>query len=173
MPRPKQPERVENSLLGDLESIRQLLATGSAGVAATSAGSEEPPDVPMLDDVIGGGLEVDEAPLASRGAFGEPDNTGSTLADDTIEALLGDRWRESADRIIRSAREALTAASAQWTATESDELHAALRDRIDEALDDWMDEVTHGKLDELRRRLLAAIEHEVVRIGRSLTQGED
>jgi len=163
----------ENTLLGDLESIRALLEETRDEGAGRSAGNtvDDTGDVPMLDDVVEGALTVDESPLESRRPFEDGLDSPSALADDAIEALMGDAWRASADKIIRDAREALEAASARWSATEGESLEATLRTRIDRALQDWMSEITLNNIDALRERLLDAIDAEVRNITEQLSQG--
>ena len=88
---------VQNALLGDLESIRALLEAPMM--------PDDGEDVPMLEDMVGGAYSVTEARLS--GYSGSPlghDGGASALADETIEALLGDQWRERADEILAGVR---------------------------------------------------------------------
>ena len=152
-----------NSLLGDLESIRTLLDEG--GRAAVSRGMrEEASDVPMLDDVVEGALRIEEQALGTRRSFADDASGPSALADDAIEALMGDEWRASADRIIKRAREAMMGAARRLTDDDTRSLDRELRSRIDAALNDWMAEITLNHIDALRDRILDAIGDEVGRI---------
>lgn len=162
----------EDTLLGDLESIRALLETrGTPSVETPADALDETGDVPMLEDVVDGAFQLNESPLASRRAFEDDLGGPSALADETIEALLSDSWRESAEGIIQGARQALDAAAARWSDSETAALEAALRARIDDALRDWMAEITLNHIDELRQRLLEAIDAEVRNITEQLSQG--
>jgi hypothetical protein len=173
MRRPQKPAQDENSLLGDLESIRQLLSsTTPTRPDPQKQFADDPADVPMLDDVVDGALEVDESPLGGVEGLDEEVDGPSALADDTIEALLGDQWREAADRIIGGTRAAMSAASARWSDAASRSLHDALHERIDSALNEWLADVTLNHLDDLRARLLVALEAEVARIADRLSRNE-
>ena len=163
-----------NSLLGDLESIRTLLDEGAARASSRAASRgkrDEPGDVPMLDDVVEGALSIEENTLAGR-AF-EDDAAGtSALADEAIATLMGDEWRESADRIIRSARRAIRDAARELSDDDTRSLDRQLRARIDAALNDWMAEITLHHIDDLRERLLDALGDEVRRITDALREDD-
>ena len=93
----------QDSLLGDLESIRTLLDR-TAEPASTPDDSD---GVPMLEDMIEGAFTVNESVLTSRASFDDGVAVGSGksgLADDTIKALLGDQWRAQARKILSDAR---------------------------------------------------------------------
>jgi hypothetical protein len=167
MRRPRNSDTPQNSLLGDLESIRALLESGR-DVRPRGNATDAPAEVPMLDDVVDGALSIDESPLSSRGSFSADAQGPSALADDAIEALMGDEWRASAAGIVAAARRSITAASAHFSREDTSALSQALRQRIDGVLEDWMAEITLANLDILRRRLLDAIEEEVLRITASI-----
>jgi hypothetical protein len=160
-----------NSLLGDLESIRSLLDEGAH--ARTTRLRDEPAEVPMLDDVVEGALRIEENRLGTDRAFEDDVSGPSALADDAIEALMGDEWRESADRIIRTARRAMMGAARRLTEDDTRSLDESLRARIDGALNDWMAEITLNHIDELRERILDAIGDEVRRLTDALQKTKD
>jgi len=173
MRRPEKPAQDDNTLLGDLESIRQLLASsGSGGARESGTEPDDTAEVPMLEDVVEGALRVDETPLTGMEGFAGEESAPSALADDAIEALLGDDWRAAAERIIQGARDAMARASARWTDVESHALRETLHARVDGALNDWMAEITLNHLDELRDRLLDALEDEVARITEQLSRDD-
>jgi hypothetical protein len=173
MRRPRKPAGPENSLLGDLESIRALLESGQPKKGAPrTAEPEQGSDVPMLDDVVEGALRVDESPLSGRD-FDRDAQGPSGLADEAIKALMGDEWRESADRIISAAHRSMRDASSRWSDAQTDTLAATLRRRIDGVLEDWVNEIALANLDSLRRRVLEAIEDEIRAIGERLKTGDD
>jgi len=155
-----------NSLLGDLESIRALLDDASSARGRTR---DEPP---TLEDVVEGGLRIEESSLGTRTTFDDDASGPSALADDAIEALMGDAWRESADQIIRTARRAIVGAARRLTEEDSRSLDRELRARIDGALNDWMAEITLNHIDDLRERILDALGDEVKRITDAL-QADD
>ncbi|NJN50812.1 MAG: hypothetical protein HC809_02530 [Gammaproteobacteria bacterium] len=156
------PPPAESSLLGDLESIRSLLADDRAD--ERDEPDEDQSAVPLLDDVVDGALEVDESPLLSRRGFEAESQGVSVLGDDTIKALLGDEWRSAAEDIIRAARDAIADADADWSEEHSAALAKVLHGRIDATLGTWMREIALEHLSELRQRLLAAITEEVANI---------
>lgn len=158
------PPLPESSILGDLESIRSLLALD----AHDQSTEEDPADVPLLDDVVDGALEVDESPLESRRGFAAESQGESALGDDTIKLLLGDHWRSAAEDIIDSARKAMSAAGAHWSPQESEALAKVLHDRIDSTLGTWMRQIAVDNLSELRERLLVALREEVATIADQL-----
>jgi hypothetical protein len=163
------PPPAESSLLGDLESIRTLLEHDTEQEPA----DEEGTDVPLLEDVVDGSLEVDESPLESRREFAAEAQGASALGDDTIKLLLGDQWRTAAEGIIRSAREAMAVVDAEWSDQQTAALAEILNDRIDTTLSDWMQEVTLRHVDDLRVQLLAAISQAVTEITDELQNSPD
>lgn len=130
----------DTSLVGDLESLRSLL-------------DETAPAQPLLED-------PGEVGPGAPGCFG----------DDTIEALLGDEWRKSADQILSTAREAIENDASKWSPQQTTELNQALRVRIDATLEIWLEAVIRQRLEELRATLLAAIETELARFTAQLTR---
>jgi hypothetical protein len=142
---------VQNALLGDLESIRALLETPTM---------PDDEDVPMLEDMVGGGYSVTEAHLTPAASIGQ-DVGASALADETIEALLGDEWRERADEILAGIR----------VSFDDIETHKAIDRTLDEQLrqhmartvDDWLAELVHDRIDALRARMLELLDTEIKR----------
>jgi hypothetical protein len=161
----------QNTLLGDLESIRSLLDLSTAPPVADDEGN----DVPMLEDAIDGAFTVNESILTSRTTIddsgGASHNSGdggeSGLADDTIKALLGDEWRSAARQILAEARSTGDGAGRVWSAQQSRTLNESLKLRIDHTVDDWLTEVMHARIDELRSRLLAVLEREIDQLTRT------
>ena len=137
----------DTSLVGDLESLRGLLNETTPAPLL-----EDPGEFPARDDVT------------QRPA--KPDSLG----DDTIKALLGDEWRQSADQILSAAREAIEHVSSDWSPQHTTELNEALRVRIDATLEAWLEAAVRQHLEELRATLLAAIETELATFTAQLTQ---
>ena len=137
-----QNDEEPEELLGDLEQIRELLDEEEQAAAD---------DVPLLDDVVDGGISVSEPNMEARAtlASGRP----PVLPDETIDALLGDAWRESTSEILDSARGAIEADRIGWAPDDTDELHEALKVRIDDAIGEWMRELVQANIDDLRSRL--------------------
>jgi hypothetical protein len=153
-----------NTLLGDLESIRALLEMPEPDATGDSD------DVPMLEDMVDGAFTVNESVLTSRSSFDDGAATGkSGLADDTIEALLGDEWRSEARRILADARTSLEEAGGEWSSAQLNALNESLKVRIDHTLDDWLVEMMNSRVDVLRSRLLAILENELNQFTRALT----
>lgn len=165
-----------SSLVGDLESLRSLLAedadTAPAGAApkpasARTPSAEKAPDdearAPVLDDRVQGTLPIDESPIHERDPVDRAVRARirSGLGDDTIKELLGDEWRLSADRILSTARGAIENVAHAWSPQQTTELNQALRVRIDATLEIWLQQLIHERLDDLRSALLAAIEAEI------------
>jgi hypothetical protein len=140
-------ESSDTSLVGDLESLRGLL--------------NETTPAPLLEDP-GEFPPHDDAPQRPA----KPDSLG----DDTIKALLGDEWRQSADQILSAAREAIEHVSSDWSPQHTTELNEALRVRIDATLEAWLEAAVRQRLEELRATLLAAIESEIATFTAQLTQ---
>jgi hypothetical protein len=174
MKKPKQSTRdteTQNSLLGDLESIRGLLdeATDSTPVG------DESDDVPVLEDMVEGAFTVNESVLTSRTSFDDGPSSGapkSGLADDTIKALLGDEWRGQARKILSDARSTVEGSGLDWSADQMNALNESLKVRIDRTLDDWLVELIDSRIDDLRTRLLAVLENELTQFTRALTDEE-
>ncbi len=152
------------SLVGDLESLRRLLEE-----ATPAPHPQGPGDVPVFDDMI-------EVVARTREPLGSDDDPPPTImdqrnfGDDTIKALLGDEWRESADQILSAAREAIEHVSSDWSPQHTTELNEALRVRIDGTLEAWLEAAVRQRLEELRATLLAAIETELATFTAQLTQ---
>jgi hypothetical protein len=174
MKKPKPPQRdanVQDSLLGDLESIRALLDRP----ADPAPPSDDSDDVPVLEDMVEGAFTVNESVFTSRASFddGTAADTGkSGLADDTIKALLGDEWRAQARKILADARSTAEGSGAGWSAEQMNALNESLKVRIDRTLDDWLVEMMNSRIDDLRTRLLAVLETELTRFTRALTDEE-
>lgn len=181
------PSGSTSALLGDLESIRALLAEqqaaaqqaveqGASGSGTGTGTDEDDPagdahgapqsgladdeEVPLLEDVVQGGVSVSEAFLSGEGDFGDSDSA-SALRDDVFQALLSDEWRESADHLIGQARGALETAPALWSADDTEALNAALKIRVDETLQRWLRAAVLNGIDDLRRELLEAVRQQL------------
>ena len=170
MKKPKSTSResdTQNTLLGDLESIRSLLE-----MPATSPVQDDSDDVPVLEDMVEGAFTVNESVLTSRTTFEDGTAAGvgkSGLADDTIKALLGDEWRAQARKILADARNTVEGAGGDWSSAQMNALNESLKVRIDHTLDDWLVEMMNSRIDELRSRLLAILENELEDFTRALT----
>lgn len=140
-------DSLDTSLVGDLESLRSLLNETTPAPLL-----EDPGEFPARDDVT------------QRPA--RPDSLG----DDTIKALLGDEWRQSADQILSAAREAIEHVSSDWSPQHTTELNEALRLRIDATLEAWLETTVRQRIEELRATLLAAIETELATFTARLMQ---
>jgi hypothetical protein len=156
-----------SGLLGDLESIRSLLEESEdssrkdheAPPESRPAGRSRPEsddsdeDVPLLQDVVHGGVSVSETFLSGQGPF--DDSTGETgLNEEIFKALLSDEWRESARELLDEARMAIEQ-------HQTDELNAALKVRIDETVQQWLREVVQTRIDDLRWQLLQALSEQI------------
>lgn len=159
-----------DELLGDLESIKELLGEEEDGEQAADA--LEPGDVPLLDDMVDGAYTLDESAslLSATPALGggrrnsrlsgkERKNPDSRyLSEDLFDTLLGDRWKHSASDILTEARGAIEAHRNDWTPEDTDELNEALRVRIDETLTEWLKQTVRSRMDELHAVLLETAE---------------
>jgi hypothetical protein len=143
---------VQNALLGDLESIRALLEVPTL--------PDDGEDVPMLDDMVGGGYSVNEARLTGPASL-VSEGGASALADETIEALLGDEWRERADQILAGVRVSVDDIDAEGALEH--EFDEQLRRRIARTLDDWLAEIVQTRIDLLRARMLDLLDIELKR----------
>jgi hypothetical protein len=163
-------DEVQNTLLGDLESIRALLEVPQSADVV-----DEADDVPMLEDMVEGALSVSEGTLTSRTSMDDDNACGtSRLADETIRTLLGDEWRSSARQILSQARATIEdAAGDQWSPEQADALNEALKVRIDATLDDWLTDVMYARIDDLRSRLLLLLEGEIKQFTEALKDNDD
>ena len=167
--KPEADNNDPDELLGDLESIKQLLdeEAQSGRPAARQA-----PDVPLLDDMVEGAYTLDESDslLSATPALGSgrrpraPSTTPTEpardkyLSEDLFDTLLGDKWKSSASDILTEARGAIEAHRNDWTPEDTDDLNAALRVRIDETLTEWLKETVKARMDELHAVLLQTAE---------------
>jgi len=162
-----------SGLLGDLESIRSLLeaaepadgapaddesAADLAGKQAAPSGGDE--DVPLLEDVVHGGVSINETFFSGEGDF-QDSAEASGLNEDVFKALLSDEWRESARELLDQARDAIEQHQTEWTPAHTDELNEALKVRMDETLQQWLREALASRVDELRHTLLMALSDEL------------
>lgn len=166
--RPDAADGSPDELLGDLESIKELLDEEAAEKAGEDQPAESDADarVPLLDDMVDGAYELEEpstllsaTPALGSGSRNTPaSRRGRYLSEDVFEALLGDKWKSSASDILTEARGAIEAHRNQWAPEDTDELNQALRVRIDETLTEWLKATIAARLDELHAELLRAAE---------------
>jgi hypothetical protein len=155
-----------DELLGDLETIRQLLDEAEQPIS-------EETTVPLLEDQVENQvdhvLELNEIrfPEPTTALGSEADTAGaaatSRLSSELFEALLGEDWQTSSSDLLKSARGAIEAHRNQWTPDDTDELNDALRERIDSTLTRWLQRTVRNHLDELRTELLEAAEAAISR----------
>lgn len=169
-----------NTLLGDLESIRSLLEepedasdqgpTHAGRQAGDSIESSSDDDVPTLDDVVTGALELSET--GSSGSLDTASSLDSSLDsgkaagedgldDETIRALLDDEWRERAGNLLGAARDDIESNSELWQPEYTDELGNALQVRIDSVVHDWIATTLNNHIDSLRQALISALQSEL------------
>lgn len=156
----KPPSReAQNALLGDLESIRSLLEGDVARSSRETAPAPED-DIPTLDDVVdAAALHAEQSARVERAPFATAPAAG--LADDAFDALLGDQWREKADRILEDARARLDERVTTWSTSEANDFMQSLQSRLNEVVRGWLAEVVRRELEDLRETLTAAIEIEI------------
>lgn len=172
-------ERRTSGLLGDLESIRTLLdesedaasRPGGRAVAPRAPsrkefgrsrdGGSDDDDVPLLEDVVHGGVSINETFLSGEGDFVEEGGEESGLNDELFKALLSDEWRESARELLDEARDVIEQYQGEWTAEHTEELNQALKARIDETLQQWLADLVRSRMDELRAELLQAVSEQI------------
>lgn len=151
MSRRKPKENPQNVLLGDLESIRKLLEDEEGEIQQKPAGAEADLDdleVPVLEDIF----DPDPDP--------DPAGTGPTtpaLDDDLFRALLSDQWRDSANAVLREAREVIDEHQADWTPEATDTLNDILKARIDATIQGWMRGMVVTHMAELHEIMLKAL----------------
>ena len=163
------PKDDPEEILDDLESIRDLLDEGEvddtdskkAASDETDADSrirDDTESIPILDDVVDGGISINESPLGRRTSI---EGANEAVFDtNAIDALLGDEWRKSAAEILEATRADIEAARERWSPQDTDELNEALKIRIDQTVDHWLAEVLAAKIGELRTRLTDALKEE-------------
>jgi len=153
-------EKSKDDLLDDLETIRSLLDKEQAQAAQGAQTDDESTatPVPLLDDVVGGGLGVDESPLTERTAT--IDSQGG-IDDDLFQALLGDAWKTSAAQMLKETRADIEANRETWAPENTDSLNEALRVRIDDTLRVWLQDLVRQNMLDLRNTLLSAIDDQL------------
>ncbi|MFU8814648.1 MAG: hypothetical protein ACNA7W_04825 [Pseudomonadales bacterium] len=153
-----------SGILGDLESIRTLLEENQQSAPEQPAETDEE-QVPLLEDVVDGGVSVNESFLSGAGDFqrgnDQHDSSTSQLNDEMFKTLLSDDWRQSARELLDDARGAIEARQIEWTPEHTDELNAALKVRIDETLQSWLQAAVLNGIDDLRRELLDAVREQL------------
>lgn len=155
-----------NTLLGDLESIRSLLDEPEDGAeqrgteTVDSASDNHDDDVPILDDVVTGAIELNEPdePAPFEPSAVSPEDG---LDDETIKALLDDEWRERAGDLLGSARDDIESNSDLWQPEYTDELGEALQVRIDDVVHGWIGTTLNNNIDSLRQALISALQSEL------------
>jgi hypothetical protein len=154
----RQPPVKTSALLGDLESIRSLLAEHQEGGRPASAGPDD--EVPLLEDVVQGGVSVNEAFLAGEGDF-EDSGSASGIDDDVFKALLSNEWRDRSHAGVTGAGTAIDSGTTPPVADVCDELNAAIMAKVDEALKRWLREAVLEGMDDLRRQLLVEVRQQL------------
>jgi hypothetical protein len=152
-----------SALLGDLESIRSLLAGNQD--AGQQAPMDSDDEVPLLEDVVQGGVSVNEAFLAGEGEFADSGGA-SGLNDDVFDALLSNEWRDKSREAAAGvgAGEDVRARTTQSPAEVSDKAEVsdvAIMACIDETLQRWLRKAVLDGMDDLRRELLDAVRQQL------------
>lgn len=170
-----------SGLLGDLESIRTLLDDGDAAPrgdrhdsgdaedadeaapasvddgADADAGNDA--DVPLLEDVVHGGVGLNQTFFAGEGDFAEdadePSHSG--LDEALFKTLLSEEWRDNSRDLLEDVRDTIERDQAEWTPAATEDLNEALQERIDETIDAWLHDLVARHIDELRQVLLDAV----------------
>jgi hypothetical protein len=150
-----------SSLLGDLESIRSLLDARQSSDRTSDTGAGDDEDVPLLEDVVHGGVSVTEQFLSGEGEFRVDGQDASGLDDDVFKALLSHEWRNSAREVIDEARAAIEQHDADWTPEHTDVLNAAVKARIDATVQDWLRDLVQSNISDLQALLLDAVSGEI------------
>jgi hypothetical protein len=83
------------------------------------------------------------------------------LPDEAFDALLGDEWRDQADRILEDARARLDDSAQRWSTQDANAFMTSLQARLNEVVRGWLAEVVRRELEDLRETLTAAIEIEI------------
>ena len=132
--RPQDHTERPDELLGDLESIKDLLDEEA-----------QQPQIPVLEDI-----ESDDSPPP----------TGMT--DDAFNRLLSDSWKESVEELFTAARSHIEANSEQWLPEDTDDLTEALKIRIDNAVRTWLSETLQANIGLLRERMVRELSDELI-----------
>ncbi|MCZ6711966.1 MAG: hypothetical protein O7B25_16495 [Gammaproteobacteria bacterium] len=159
MSRHSPDEKPQNALLGDLESIRKLLEDNEDQANEPRATNEPVLDdieVPVLEDIFDPGHNTDLSGTDINATTATP-----RLDESLVRVLLGDTWRESADTILKQAREVLDEHQTDWTPATANSLNDALKSCIDATIQDWISDIVVAHMAELHERMLEAVSGEL------------
>ncbi len=168
----RETDRQQDALLGDLENIRALLAEEQQALTDDDVEATPETNVPLLEDVIAGGMEVEEQFLTGAETLDTESEEFPGLDEEMIKALMGDEWREATRKILNEAREKIDDHKRTWTPDATDELNDALKVRIDATVERWLHQLVADNIDELRQQLVGALAKELNHLLEDFNEGD-
>ncbi len=173
----RETDKRQDALLGDLENIRALLDEEQQALehqASTDNDVEATPEtnVPLLEDVIAGGIAVEEQFLTGAVTLETESEEFPGLDEEMIEALMGDEWRAATRKIFNEARQKIDDHEGTWTPDATDELNDALKVRIDATVERWLHQLVADNIDALRQQLVGALGKELTHLLEDFDEGD-
>ena len=128
--------------------------------------------MPLLEDVIAGGIAVEEQFLTGAVTLETESEEFPGLDEEMIEALMGDEWRAATRKIFNEARQKIDDHEGTWTADATDELNDALKVRIDATVERWLHQLVADNIDALRQQLVGALGKELTHLLEDFDEGD-
>ena len=168
----RETDKQQDALLGDLENIRALLAEEQQALTDDDVEATPETNVPLLEDVIAGGMEVEEQFLTGAETLDTETEEFPGLDEEMIKALMGDEWREATRKILNEARQKIDEHKRAWTPDATDKLNDALKVRIDATVERWLHQLVADNIDALRQQLVGALGKELNHLLEDFNEGD-
>ncbi len=167
----RETDKQQDALLGDLENIRAVLAEEQQALTDDLEATPET-NVPLLEDVIAGGMAVEEQFLTGAETLDTESEEFPGLDEEMIKALMGDEWREATRKILNEARQKIDDHKRTWTPDTTNELNDALKVRIDATVERWLHQLVADNIDALRQQLVGALGKELNHLLEDFNEGD-
>lgn len=168
----RETDKQQDALLGDLENIRALLAEEQQALTDDDVETTPETNVPLLEDVIAGGMAVEEQFLTGAETLDTESEEFPGLDEEMIKALMGDEWREATRKILNEARQKIDGHKRDWTPDATGELNDALKVRFDATVERWLHRLVADNIDALRQQLVGALGKELNHLLEDFNEGD-
>ncbi len=167
----RETDKQQDALLGDLENIRAVLAEEQQALTDDLEATLET-NVPLLEDVIAGGMAVEEQFLTGAETLDTESEEFPGLDEEMIKALMGDEWREATRKILNEARQKIDDHKRTLTPDATNELNDALKVRIDTTVERWLHQLVADNIDALRQQLVGTLGKELNHLLEDFNEGD-